>query len=169
MSACFDASALIKRYIDEKGSDIVRRYWDTEPTKFTTSLCFYETLTLLKVNYFYRKTINRKEYHKATLDLSSWFGGFVLPQYPEPHFLSPQVFFDAQKMVDSYNLDLSDAFQIMSVKIGFFAHMIGNSQTILVTADKKLTKAAKAEGLRVWNILKKRVPPAPTIEGLSPR
>jgi predicted nucleic acid-binding protein len=156
---CFDASALIKRYVQEKGSDIIHEYWRKEATKFTTSLCFYETLTQLKVNHFYRKTLDREGYHRATLDLCSWFGEVVLKDYPEPTFLSPQVFFDAQKIVDKYQLDLSDAFQILSVKIGFGACLSGGeSQTILVTADKKLAKAARAEGLRVWSVLEEPVP-----------
>jgi predicted nucleic acid-binding protein len=82
----------------------------------------------------------------------------VLKDYPEPTFLSPKVFFDVQKMIDKYQLDLSDAFQILSVKKGFGACLSGESQTILVTADEKLAKAAKAEGLRVWSILEEPAP-----------
>lgn len=154
---CFDASALIKRYVQEQGSDRIRKYWAQEATKFTTSLCFYETLTQLKVCHFYRKTLNREEYHRTTLDLCSWFAEVVLKDYPEPKFLSPSVFFEAKKMVDKYQLDLSDAFQILSVK-AFAPHMIGGSRTILVTADEELGKAARAEGLRVWSVLEELAP-----------
>ena len=157
---CFDASALIKRYIQEKGSDIIRQYWQREAIKFTTSLCFYETLTLLKVNYLYRKKLDQADYRRANLDLCSWFGDVVLKEYPEPHFLSPKVFFEAQKMADQYQLDLSDGFQIVSVRDGFNAHLWwGESRTILVTADKKLAKAARAEGVRVWSVLEEPPPP----------
>jgi predicted nucleic acid-binding protein len=79
---CFDASALIKRYVQEEGSDVLQKYWGQEATKFTTSLCFYETLTQLKVKHFYRKTLDREGYHRASLDLCSWFGGFVLNIIP---------------------------------------------------------------------------------------
>jgi hypothetical protein len=102
--------------------------------------------------------LDRESYHKATLDLCSWFSEVVLKDYPEPQFLSPNVFFDAQKMVDKYQLDLSDAFQILSIKTGFAAHMTGGSQTILVTADKGLAKAARAESLRVWSVLEEPAP-----------
>jgi hypothetical protein len=60
-------------------------------------------------------------------------------------------------MIDKYQLDLSDAFQILSVK-AFAPHMIGGSRTILVTADKELAKAARAEGLRVWSVLEEPAP-----------
>jgi hypothetical protein len=57
-------------------------------------------------------------------------------------------------------LDLSDAFQIVSVKESFGAHMWrGDSRTILVTADRKLAKAARAEDLRVWSVLEEPAPP----------
>ena len=155
---CFDASALIKRYVQEEGSDIIRAYWATEATKLTTSLCFYETLSALKVHHFYRKTLDRDGYRKANHSLCSWFAEVVLRNYPEPKFLLPKVFFDAQKMADQYQLDLSDAFQIISVKTGFAAHFTGDSRTILVTSDNDLAKAARTEGLRVWNVLSEPAP-----------
>ena len=154
---CFDASALLKLYVKEDGSEELRAYWNRESTRFTTSLCFYEALTQLKVCHFYRKVLDREEYKKATLSLSAWYGA-VSKKIPELDFLSPEVFFAAQRTAQKHGLDLSDAFQIHSVKEGFFSKMIGGSTTILVTADRELAKAARAEGLRVWNILAEPAP-----------
>ncbi len=154
---CFDASALLKLYVQEDGSETVRAYWRHEPTKFTTSLCFYETLTQLKVCHFYRRVLDSAEYKHATLDLCAWYGA-VSKKVPELDFLSPEVFFAAQRTAEKHGLDLSDAFQIHSVKEGFFSKMSGGSTTILVTADRELAKAAKAEGLRVWNIMEEPAP-----------
>jgi hypothetical protein len=55
-------------------------------------------------------------------------------------------------------LDLSDAFQIMSVKRGYFSSLTNDSATVLVTADNSLAQAARSEGLRVWNV---NLDPAP--------
>jgi predicted nucleic acid-binding protein len=154
---CFDASALVKRYVSENRSEELRVYWNREPTKFTTSLCFQEALTQLKVCHFYRKTLTSEQYRKATLDLCAWYGA-VSKKVPELNFLSPEVFFAAQCTAEKHGLDLSDAFQIHSVKEGFFSNMSGDSTTILVTADRELAKAAKAEGLRVWSILDEPAP-----------
>jgi len=44
----FDATGLIKVCTDEPGSDIVRPYFNGQPTKYTTPFCFYETLSILK-------------------------------------------------------------------------------------------------------------------------
>ncbi len=156
-ASCFDASALLKLYVQEDGSEIMREYWNREPTKFTTSLCFFEALTLLKVCHFYRKTLDAAAYKKATLDLCAWYGA-VSKNIPELNFLSPQVFLAAQRTADKHNIDLSDAFQIHTVKEGFFSNLIADSKTILVSADRDLVKAAKAEGLRVWNILDEPAP-----------
>ncbi len=55
-------------------------------------------------------------------------------------------------------LDLSDAFQILSVKKGYFSVLASESSTVLVTADKELADAARAEGLRAWSLM---LEPAP--------
>jgi len=154
---CFDASALLKLYVEEDGSDKLRTYWNGEPTKFTTSLCFYEALTLLKVCHFYRKILDVDEYKMATLDLCAWYGT-VSENIPELKFLSPEVFFAAQRTAEKHNIDLSDAFQIYTVKEGFFSGLGAGSKTILVSADRDLVKAARAEGLRVWSILDEPLP-----------
>ncbi len=154
---CFDASALMKLYVQEDGSDELRTYWNSEPTKFTTSLCFYETPTLLKVCHFYRKILDVEAYKNATLDLCSWYEA-VSKNIPELNFLSPEVFFAAQRTAEKHNIDLSDAFQIHTVKEGFFSNLSADYRTILVSADRDLVKAARAEGLRVWSILDESPP-----------
>ena len=154
---CFDASALLKLYVQEDGSDEMRTYWNREPTKFTTSLCFYEALTLLKVCHFYRKILDVEGYKRATLDLCAWYG-VVSENIPELNFLSPEVFFAAQRTAEKHKIDLSDAFQIHTVKEGFFSKLSADSRTILVSADRDLVKAARAEGLLVWSILDESPP-----------
>ena len=156
-ASCFDASALLKLYVQEDGSDKLREYWNSEPTKFTTSLCFYEALTLLKVCHFYRKILDVKAYKRATFDLCAWYGA-ISENIPELNFLSPEVFFAAQRTAEKHKIDLSDAFQIHTVKEGFFSNLSADSRTILVSADRDLVKAARAEGLRVWSILDESPP-----------
>ena len=48
---CLDPSALVKLHVNEDGADIIRTYFDHEPTKYTTPFCFYEALTLQHVNH----------------------------------------------------------------------------------------------------------------------
>jgi uncharacterized protein with PIN domain len=65
---CFDASALVKVYTDEDGSITVRNYFNSEPNKYITPICYFETLNVIKMKRFYRKppnNITEDEYHKA--------------------------------------------------------------------------------------------------------
>ena len=151
----FDASVLIKLYVKEEKSDVVRSYWNHQPNKLTTSICLYETLRLLKIK---RNKLDNTDYLSATLDVCSWFAEVVSNNSSEPNFLAPNVFFEAHKVGEKHGLDLSDAFQLLSMKAGFGSVAYGQSRPLLITADKKLAKAARAENLRVWDVLNESEP-----------
>jgi hypothetical protein len=104
------------------------------------------------VCYFYRKILDLEADKSATLDLCAWYGA-VSANIPQLNFPSPKVFFAAQRTAEKHKIYLSDAFQIHTLKEGFFSRMSGDSRTILVSADRNLVKAARAEALRVWNVL----------------
>jgi predicted nucleic acid-binding protein len=150
---CFDASALIKVFTREQGSDVVRDYFNNRsPTKYTTPFCFYETLNVLKVKWLYRKEISKDEYTASAFRLVAWFEAST--RYANDIDLkNPIVFFRVRELAERHSLDLSDAFQIISVKEGYFSHLINDSQTVLVTADEALAKAAKIEGVKSWYCL----------------
>lgn len=154
---CLDASALIKLYVTEDGSDQLKKYLDHEPTRYTTPFCYFETLNILKVKWLYRKEITQPEYHEASFSLTAWFSS-MNSDIKDLDFTSPYVFIEVQRIAKLYKLDLSDAFQIMSVKQGYFSPLVQDSKTILVTADKDLANAARQEGLRVWNLLSETEP-----------
>jgi predicted nucleic acid-binding protein len=67
---------------------------------------------------------------------------------------SPEIFMQAEDLARLHGLDLSDAFQIITVKHGKFKKWAEESKTVLATADGDLEKAAEKEGLRVWNVEK---------------
>ena len=77
----------------------------------------------------------------------------------EPEIDSTETFIHAQKFAREHDLDLSDALQLLSVKHGKFCKLAVESKTVLVTSDKALAEAAKAEGLQVWNPEKESKPP----------
>jgi hypothetical protein len=55
-------------------------------------------------------------------------------------------------------LDLSDAFQLLSLQAGYFSHLIGGSRTVLVTADGALARAARQRNLPVWDCMREPLP-----------
>lgn len=150
---CFDASALVKVFTQEEGSSIVREYFHSRsPTKYTTPFCLYETLSVLKVKWLYRKELTKEEYTEAAFRLVAWFGACT--SYAQDIDLKEHtVFFKVRELAERHSIDLSDAFQILSVKEGYFSHLVNDSQTVLVTADEALAKAAKLEGVKSWYCL----------------
>lgn len=147
---CFDASALVKVFANEPDSEAVRTYFHAEPTKYTTPFCFYETLNILKSKWVYRNELDRDAYLARSYRLAVWYQSAVR-HVNDLDFTDPTVFDKAKELVRRTNLDLSDAFQILSIQRGYFSHMARDSQTVLVTADRGLAAAARTEGLRVWS------------------
>ena len=154
---CLDASALVKLHVDEAGAEIIRPYFDHEATKYTTPFCFYEALNVLKVKWLYRKEITKEQYLDAAFRLSAWYGA-VSRGIKDLDFTLPTTFADAKRLAEKTSLDLSDAFQILSVKTGYFSGLVGESTTIFVTGDRDLAVAARAEGLRAWYFMEEPAP-----------
>jgi predicted nucleic acid-binding protein len=146
----FDASALVKVYASEPHSEVIRSYFYARSTKYTSPFCFYEALNILKAKWLYRSELRRDQYLSAAFHLTAWYGA-ATSRIKDLDLTNPTVFQTAKGLVERTGLDLSDAFQILSVKEGYFSRLVDDSKTVLVTADKALAAAARAEGLRVWS------------------
>ena len=152
----FDASALVKRYVDEPGSEALRGYWASQATRCTTPFCLYETLGVLK-RYKIRGTLSKDAYLRAATDLVCWFRAST-SRRDDIEFTDHEVFRDARKVAEDHDLDLSDAFQLLSLEAGYFASLIGDSATLLVTADEALAAAARKRKLPVWDCQREPTP-----------
>ena len=147
---CFDASALVKVFTDEEWSNIIREYfYNQAPTRYATPFCFYEALNVLKVKWLYRKEIDERTYRDSAFRLTAWCAG-TLTSTKDIELHNPLVFSQVRSLAERHSIDLSDAFQIVSVKFGYFSHLIEESMTLLVTADKRLSVVAREEGIKVW-------------------
>ncbi|TFW72552.1 hypothetical protein C3Y98_02800 [Methylotenera oryzisoli] len=154
----FDASALAKVYCDEPRSDVVRQYFNSRATKYTTPFCFYEAMNVLKGKWKSKGQLTQEQYVDAAFRLTAWYGASS-SQVKDLNFIDPLTFSYARDLAQRSKLDLSDAFQILSVKKGYFSDLVNESATLLVTADKELANAARFEGLKAWNVMEE---PAPT-------
>ena len=76
--------------------------------------------------------------------------------------LSPKLLTEADRLIKQYNLDFTDCIQIVTVLHGQYSILIGDSQSILITADRDLAKAARSEGARVWECTSEPWPAAAT-------
>jgi predicted nucleic acid-binding protein len=157
-ATCFDASALAKVYLEEEGSAAVRQYWRSQATRFTTPFCFYETLGILKREKL-KGRITKQRYLRVALELTSWFRTSHSTK-DDIKFYEIDVFNDVKGLAEHYDLDLSDAFQLLTLEAGYFQHLVDGSRTLLVTADEALGQAARSRGLPVWDCLREPVPGA---------
>ena len=155
-ATCFDASALVKLYIDEPGSPELRWYWNTQATRYTTPFCLYETLGILK-RHMLKGTLTKEAYLKAATHAVTWFRASS-SQMRDIEFTEHEFFRDAKDLVEHTDLDLSDAFQLLSLQIGYFRHLVGGSATLLVTADEALAAAARGRNLPVWDCAREPIP-----------
>jgi predicted nucleic acid-binding protein len=142
-----DASALVKLVvIEEERSDKLRRYLATESSWYTTPFCFYEALGVLKVQHYYRHTLTEQQFRDASFHLMAEFR--ATPNVHDLDLTDPSLFVLVQEIAKTHTIDLSDAFQIASIVKG--CPLAGDSKTVLVTDDKKLARAARAQNCKVW-------------------
>jgi len=148
-----DASALVKLVaddIDERpGRDLLRKYyWSHTSSVYATSYCVGETLSVFKTKLG-RGRINQVQYLKYLQDFRVKILGCNLREDEVP-ILSPIVSTETDRLIRMYNLDFVDCFQIVTMRHGKYRVLGPNSQSILITADRDLAKAARAEGAKVW-------------------
>ena len=152
-----DASAIVKLFVNEKGSEHLRQYHNDHSTFYTTSLCFTEAIGVLKVKWLYRKEITQEQYLAVMNDLMACFA-YESIGIDDTEIKDREVFKEVEKLAERYSLDISDAFQIYTLKTGFFSVLRGDSEPILITADSKLAEATRKEGLRVWDCMAEPAP-----------
>jgi predicted nucleic acid-binding protein len=156
-----DASALVKLVADdpseEPGRRVLRRYyWQHVASMYATSYCITEAFSAFK-RKFLRAQITEDQYIKYVQTFIRQFLGANLRQDDVP-ILSAVVFSEAERLIKKHKIDFLDCFQIVTIMHGRF-HVLGpNSQSILVTADRGLAKAASAEGARVWECTSELAP-----------
>jgi predicted nucleic acid-binding protein len=146
----------VKLYIDEPGSEVLRQYWNAQATRYTTPFCLYETLGILK-RHMAKGRMTKAEYLKHATHAVSYFRA-TQRQMRDIEFTEHEFFREARELVEQTDLDLSDAFQLLSLQIGFFRHLDGGSKTLLVTADEKLAEVARSRKLPVWDCVREPMP-----------
>jgi predicted nucleic acid-binding protein len=157
----FDASALVKLVADdpdeEPGRIALRKYHNQHAHPgYTTSFCIAEAFGALK-SKFLRRKISQVQYLQSVKDLIRITGNTF--QIDELRILDPIVNDEFQRLSTKYRLDFVDCLQIVTILKGQFRIFEGPSKSILITADRDLAKAARAEGARVWECSSENPPP----------
>lgn len=151
-----DTSAIVKLLVDEEGTVIVRDYFNRYTNFYTTSWCFVETLGALKTKYL-RRHISQKKYFDACDELMAHISGESIG-IDEIEIANRETYSEVESLAQKYDLDISDAFQIVTLKRGFLSRLTGESQPMLITGDSGLAVAVRQEGLKVWDLLEEPEP-----------
>jgi predicted nucleic acid-binding protein len=156
----FDASALVKLVADDAdetpGRDALREYHRKQAHPgYTTSFCIAESFGAFKLK-FLRKKITEAQYIKCIRGLILTTGNTL--QVNEVPILSPTVREETERLIATYKLDFIDCFQIVTIMQGEFRIFVGDSQSILITADRELARVARQGGARVWECTSEPAP-----------
>jgi len=149
-----DASAIVKLLVNEPCSNTMQSYFDRWSNFYTTSICFAEALGVLKAKCFYRKEIERETYFDACDHLMSLVSENDL-SIDEISISDIKVFAEVERLCNKYSIDVSDSFQIYTLKHGLLSF---TGETILITADKDLAQAIRKEGLKAWDCMNEPEP-----------
>jgi predicted nucleic acid-binding protein len=157
----YDASALVKLVADDEdekpGQQLLRNDYSNHPASvYATSYCIEEALMAFK-RKLDRGRINQAQYLKYLADFRVKFLGCNLRR-EELSVLSSIVATETERLDATYNIGFVDCFQIATLRHGRFRVLGPNSQAILITADRGLAKAARAEGARVWECTRESAP-----------
>jgi predicted nucleic acid-binding protein len=154
----FDASALVKIFSDEYDSSLIQNFFNNyAPTRYTTPFCLYEALNLLKSKWLHRKELTEDQYRDKSLRLVSWYRG-ATRFGKDIELTEPTVLMSVLALAEKHSIDISDAFQIQSVKSGYFSALADSSATLLVTADRTLATVARREGIKSWYFPEEPIP-----------
>ena len=166
-----DASALVKLVADdpdeEPGRTVVRNYYYSHANMMATPYCVAEALSVFKRKFVHKK-ISRDEYMRYV----KTFVGTVIgrleidePKFSEwngnyPPILSTlKLLREAETLLKKQDLDFIDCVQIATIRHGKYSLWCGDSKSILITADRDLAKAARAEDAKVWDCTSEPPPP----------
>lgn len=161
-----DASALLKLFLDEPGSDRVRTLFQRASWIETTWLCVAETYGRLKALWL-----------KGQIDEGKYLSSlFVLNTYlrDEKVTLTGQMVQDLQDyltirdLVQKHAIDFSDALQFVAIRESMKATLVGDSRPMLVTSDGGMLEVARLYGIVTWNPEGDDPIPQPEIRPLRP-
>jgi len=145
----FDSSALVKRYSAESGTELVNILFRQHPTSQMTcaSICVLEIVSVL-VRKHNDGRMSSELFAQALLNLENEIiAGDSFPFVP----IDDQLLFAALDLITRHHINSSDAIILRSC-LNVHQVLAGRGdQLILWSSDKRLLRAAKNEGVAVFD------------------
>lgn len=149
-----DANCLVKLVVGESGSSELRNYFfGNGVVCATTTFCFHEALGVLKSKWINRKRpdcISEETYLAACEDLCALVEDQNI-QLDEISIADRRTFHESEQLVQAHKIDLSDAFQLVTLKRGMFARLNAGNP-VLISEDAGMVSAAHKENLQAAKI-----------------
>lgn len=151
-----DANCLVKLVVDEKGAKELRDHC-VKPRLIcaTTSFCFYEALGVLKLKWINKNRldhITEETYLNACEELCTLVEDEQIQLDDKVEIHNRLAFKESENLTKKYKIDLSDSFQLVSIRIGMLAQLKTEIVPILISEDDEIYRAAIEEGLKVLKI-----------------
>ncbi len=146
----FDASALVKRYTKEPGSEHINFIFSNLP--MNRMMCSIMAITELYWIFFRKKIdrrINEDDFSQASINLESE----ILDSHSDFHIMSIEdsLILSSMPMIQAYSLNSVNAILLRSaVDVTRSLWKTGN-RLVLVSSDQLLNSGAESEGLLVFN------------------
>jgi uncharacterized protein len=132
--AFFDTSALVKRYLDEPGSETVSAILEAAEALIVSVICLPECVSALQ-RMVREGYLSSQEYARLKDGMLTDLGDAIVCH------VVPEVVDGAVECLERYPLRTLDALQIASAR--------AVNADLLVTADRRQSDAARGEGLEV--------------------
>ena len=131
------ASSLIKLYIEEVYSDVVREWAEQAEIIATCRVSFTEVISAIDIR-FRNNDMSKKDYELVTKGFSEDWGNFSTVDFDE---------FETGHLIRKYGLRRLDAMHLSAAKLIKYSR--GDIHLYFSSAKSELCRAAVAEGLRV--------------------
>jgi predicted nucleic acid-binding protein len=142
MISYFDTSALIKKYIEEEGSEEVVRRWNNSDLMAVSSVAYAEFFSA--INRKRREgTLSEEEYLSAIQDFKSDWETLVMIE------VTIHLNQFIEDLTSSYPLRGFDAVHLASA---LYFQQFEEEQLCFICADRRLNDAAQQEGLNVVDL-----------------
>ena len=138
MNLFFDTSALIKKYIDEKGSDKVDELFNNAENIYVSNITEIETLSTFK-RLQIENEITEEEYLNLKKEIDIDFNSFEILE------LDYEIINCSKEVIDKYQLKSLDSIQLGSLLV------IKEIIDYFIVCDKKLLEAGKKEKINTIN------------------
>jgi len=135
------SSSLIKLYIDETHSDIVREWVKQAEIVATCRVAFTEVISAIDTRYR-NNDISKKDYELISKGFSEDWGNFATVDFDE---------FETGRLIRKYGLKRLDAINLSAAKL--IKNDREDISLYFSSASIELCRAAAAEGLRVLTFI----------------